>query len=234
MKYYAVAKGVKVGIFTSWSETQGLVNKFPGAVFKSFGRKEDAIQFLSDNGCDAPVEVVCEPNKRQKIMPAQKEPIAVSAQVCEKPKGPIEIYCDGACKSNGTKEAVAGIGIYWGPENKRNVSRRFDLDNPTNQRAELLAAAVAVESIDDSEEYVIVTDSKYTINCASVWHFKWAKMNWMSSKNKPVLNKDLITRLLAACKGKKVSWKHVRGHKGVAGNEHADTLANAGCNTKNV
>lgn len=28
------------------------------------------------------------------------------------------VYCDGSCLGNGQKGAVAGIGVYWSPDNK--------------------------------------------------------------------------------------------------------------------
>lgn len=49
MKYYAVAKGRKTGIFTTWNECKKNVHGFPGAKFKSFPTREEAENFI-DNG----------------------------------------------------------------------------------------------------------------------------------------------------------------------------------------
>ena len=49
MKYYAVAKGRKTGIFTSWDDCQDQVKGFSGAVFKSFSTEKEAKRFLSGN-----------------------------------------------------------------------------------------------------------------------------------------------------------------------------------------
>ena len=38
---------------------------------------------------------------------------------------PFSVYTDGACSRNGTKNACAGIGIYFGKNDPRNVSRRL-------------------------------------------------------------------------------------------------------------
>lgn len=46
LKYYAVAKGRKTGIFTSWSQCEAQVRKFSGAVFKSFEDRAAAEAFL--------------------------------------------------------------------------------------------------------------------------------------------------------------------------------------------
>lgn len=46
-KYYAVKKGRRPGIYQTWQECQVQVNKYPGAIFKSFNNKEDAYQFIN-------------------------------------------------------------------------------------------------------------------------------------------------------------------------------------------
>ena len=45
-KYYAVKKGHKTGIYTSWDECKKQVEKFSGAVYKSFTSLEDAKTFI--------------------------------------------------------------------------------------------------------------------------------------------------------------------------------------------
>lgn len=48
-KYYAVKKGLRTGLFTSWDETKPLVHNFKGPQFKSFSTKEEALAYLNDN-----------------------------------------------------------------------------------------------------------------------------------------------------------------------------------------
>lgn len=47
MKYYAVAKGRKKGIYTSWSECEKQVKDYSGAKFKSFENLEEAKAFMT-------------------------------------------------------------------------------------------------------------------------------------------------------------------------------------------
>lgn len=49
MKYYAVARGRKTGIYTSWDEAQEQIIRFPNALFKSFGNEIEAIKFLQQH-----------------------------------------------------------------------------------------------------------------------------------------------------------------------------------------
>ncbi len=46
MKYYAVKKGLKPGIYTSWDDCKKQVYNFSGAVYKSFGTREAAMDFM--------------------------------------------------------------------------------------------------------------------------------------------------------------------------------------------
>ena len=48
-KFYAVAVGVKRGIYTSWAIAGPLVTGFKGAIFKSFATEGEAKKFLDDN-----------------------------------------------------------------------------------------------------------------------------------------------------------------------------------------
>jgi len=47
-KYYAVKKGRKTGIFSTWPEAQKQVSGFPGAQFKSFQSRSEAETFVTD------------------------------------------------------------------------------------------------------------------------------------------------------------------------------------------
>lgn len=62
-KYYAVKTGRKPGIYTSWEACKNQVDKFPGAVYKSFASEQEAKQFIKgfeakhyDNGLIAYVD----------------------------------------------------------------------------------------------------------------------------------------------------------------------------------
>ena len=48
-KYYAVAVGLKTGLFTTWDECERQVNRVPNCLFKGFKRKSDAQAWLWKN-----------------------------------------------------------------------------------------------------------------------------------------------------------------------------------------
>ena len=50
----------------------------------------------------------------------------------------IIVFTDGACSKNGAKDATAGIGVYFGVDDKRNVSKRIH-GKQSNNTAEMFA-----------------------------------------------------------------------------------------------
>eukprot|EP00112_Aurelia_sp_Birch-Aquarium-sp1_P009974 Seg2153.6 transcript_id=Seg2153.6/GoldUCD/mRNA.D3Y31 product="Ribonuclease H1" protein_id=Seg2153.6/GoldUCD/D3Y31 len=139
------------------------------------------------------------------------------------------VYTDGGCFANGRRKASAGIGVYWGDGDKRNVSEKLE-GHQTNQRAELNAAIRAIEGAAKSNmrEVEVRTDSMYTINCATDWIKGWKRNGWKAATGGDVKNQQDIKRLDALGQQIKVNWVHVKAHSGVRGNEKADKLSKAG------
>lgn len=47
-KYYAVRKGKRTGIFTTWPEAQKVISGYSNAEFKSFTKREEAEHYMTD------------------------------------------------------------------------------------------------------------------------------------------------------------------------------------------
>ena len=47
--FYAVVRGVKPGMYETWSETKEQVDKYPGAMYQRFSSKEEATAYLEEN-----------------------------------------------------------------------------------------------------------------------------------------------------------------------------------------
>ena len=72
---------------------------------------------------------------------------------------------------------------------------------------------------------ILHTDSSYVINGITKWIWGWKKNNWITSTKTEVLNRDLWEELSNLVVDRKIEWKYVGGHIGVAGNMRADEIA---------
>ncbi len=103
----------------------------------------------------------------------------------------------------------------------------------TNQRMEVTAACVALETIDEGHVVTVYSDSSYLVNCMRRgWYEKWRENGWLNGLKVPVANRDLWERLLeATVRHQEVRWRKVKGHtrrrrgRTRAGNDRADELA---------
>ena len=133
----------------------------------------------------------------------------------------VEINTDGACLGN------PGPGG-WGALLRCGATERElsggELDT-TNNRMELMAAIVALETLSDACEVVLHTDSQYVQKGIGEWLPSWMRRGWKTAAGEPVKNRDLWERLLADASRHKVDWRWVRGHSGNVDNERVDKLA---------
>lgn len=95
----------------------------------------------------------------------------------------------------------------------------------TNNRAEMMAVILALESLKKKEFVHIFTDSDYTIKAMCDWSFNWRRKRWIKSDGEPVKNVDLIVRLQELMSYHRVRFSWVKGHNGNVLNERCDTLA---------
>jgi ribonuclease HI len=205
MSFYAVAKGRIPGIYKTWAECQAQVSGFGGAIFKKFETSGDAELFIG-----GAVEEVINPGTK-------------NAFDCY-------IYTDGACSNNGRPNAAAGIGIYFGEGDPRNVSKRLLTQKQTNNVAELEAILQAYPIIEPElgqKTFCIVSDSEYAIRCLTTYGASCEAGQW----KKDIPNKELIRTLYTTYKGKGVQSMHIMAHTGKTdahsvGNDGADKLAN--------
>lgn len=95
----------------------------------------------------------------------------------------------------------------------------------TNNRMELTAAIMALESLKRPVAVDLHTDSQYLRGGITLWLKTWKQNDWRTADRKPVKNIDLWRRLEEAARRHDVRWHWVRGHAGTEGNERADRLA---------
>jgi ribonuclease HI len=128
MPYYAVANGRTIGVFSTWAECNQSVKGYKNAAYKKFDMKQDAEDFVSA----AAGGMVSAPAPAN-INLGDFQP-------------DYYVYTDGACSKNGTRNASAGIGVFFGENDSRNISAKL-LGKQTNNLAELTAIVQAHAAI---------------------------------------------------------------------------------------
>ncbi|MCC5991639.1 MAG: ribonuclease HI [Rhodobacteraceae bacterium] len=138
-------------------------------------------------------------------------------------------YTDGACSGN---PGPGGWGVLLRAMRGDRILKERELSggeaDTTNNRMELMAAIMALETLRQPSSITIVTDSAYVKNGVTGWIHGWKRNGWRTSNKKPVKNVELWQRLDAAQAPHQVSWEWVKGHAGHPENERADELARAG------
>ena len=136
----------------------------------------------------------------------------------------IEIYTDGSCLGN---PGPGGIGILLRyKQHEKEISQGYRLT--TNNRMELLAVIIALESLNESCAVSLYSDSQYMKNGINQWIHNWKRKNWLTSNKKAVKNQDLWQRLDQAINRHTINWQWVKGHAGHLENERVDQLARQG------
>jgi ribonuclease HI len=147
--------------------------------------------------------------------------------------GVARIYTDGSCVGNGKAGCFAGIGVFFGPDDPRNVSWPLTKGKPSNQNAELQALSIATEEGDrmlregEVSKVMIHTDSQYGIHCATTWYRTWLRNGWVNTAGKPVAHREWIEPIAnrLAMWGDRLQLVKIKAHVGMWGNEQADELA---------
>jgi ribonuclease HI len=135
----------------------------------------------------------------------------------------IEVHTDGACLGNPGPGGWAALLRYRGKERELTGGEALT----TNNRMELMAAIVALETLSEACTIVLHTDSQYVRQGITEWMPNWVRRNWKTAGGAPVKNRDLWERLHAACGRHRIDWRWVKGHSGDPDNDRVDELARA-------
>jgi ribonuclease HI len=234
-KFYAVLKGHKVGIFSTWADCQASTKGYSGAAFKSFATKQEADTYLGNTAArlGALPETLARtspktlPTKSTQVSPATNNPDGLTVLLAY--KIPVQIYTDGACDPN-PGSTGSGLVVY---EYGKLTTLKYGYHSPhgTNNTAELIALREAIKLAhhytEKGQPVEILSDSDYSLKAVFVWSEGWKKKNWTKSGSAPIQNLELIKECYALSRSLigKVQMTHVRAHLGTEGNELADRLS---------
>jgi len=135
-------------------------------------------------------------------------------------------FTDGACSGN---PGPGGWGLVLEAWEDATLVKARELSGgepeTTNNRMELMAAIMALETLERPAAITVVTDSVYLRDGITGWIHAWKQNGWKTAAKKPVKNADLWRRLDAAQARHDVTWEWIKGHAGHEQNEQADRLA---------
>ena len=123
----------------------------------------------------------------------------------------VHIYCDGSSLGNGQVSSRAAAVALLGYKGIWRAVGEY-LGVATNQRAEIVAAAIGLESLREPCQVDLFTDSRYVVET-------------MNGRYRRKTNKDLWVRLDEAASRHEVNWQWTRGHAGHLLQETADVAA---------
>ncbi len=132
----------------------------------------------------------------------------------------VVIYTDGGCQGNPGPGGWAAVLRHG--ERVKEVSGGEPAT--TNNRMELTAAVMSLRMLKKRCQVEIHTDSEYVKNGITQWIAGWKRKGWRTKAGTPVKNEDLWRDLDEQVARHDVSWKWVKGHAGVDGNERCDAL----------
>ncbi len=141
----------------------------------------------------------------------------------------VSIYTDGSARGNPDGPGGYGTIIIFKDSNGKEHIREYSAGykKTTNNRMELMAAIIGLESLIKPCDVDLYSDSQYLVKAFNEkWINNWIKNNWTRGKKKdPVKNIDLWKRMLKAKEIHNVSFHWVKGHDGHPENERCDELA---------
>lgn len=136
----------------------------------------------------------------------------------------VEIWTDGGCRPTNPGPGGYGVVLRWNGHRKELAG---GYRHTTNNRMELLAAIIGLETLNKPCRVTLHSDSKYLVDAMTQgWAKRWQANGWKRNKQgDKALNPDLWQRLLDVVARHRVDFVWVRGHSGIAENERCDELA---------
>jgi ribonuclease HI len=94
----------------------------------------------------------------------------------------VEAHTDGACLGNPGPGGWAALLRYRGKERELAGGEALT----TNNRMELMAAIVALETLSEDCAVMLQTDSQYVRQGITEWMPNWIRRNWKTAGGDPV------------------------------------------------
>lgn len=196
-KFYAVRQGRVPGIYTSWDDCKAQVHGYSGASYKSFTRREDAVQFINGG------EQAYAP-ETDNVLESDCSAVA---------------YTDGSFDIKTKRFALGAVLFYGGGE--VTFSECFsdpELAVMRNVAGEIMGARRIMEYC--IEKNIDSVEIRYDYEGVE----KWCSGEWRANKNGTIDYKRYYESIKDSLR---IRFTKVRGHSGDKFNDMADSLAKA-------
>lgn len=195
-KFYAIRKGEKTGIYTTWDECKKYITGYSGAEYKSFTTKKGAEDYFNNN--------------TQEVSDKNQENIDTDIS------GAVA-YVDGSFNSD-TKEFSYGAVIFW-EKKEYHFSDKFN----DEKLAEMHNVAGELKGSERAIEFALENKiSKLTIHHDYEGISKWCTGEWQAKK----VGTKAYKNFYETAKDKvHIEFVKVKGHSGDKYNDLADKLA---------
>ena len=232
MKLYAVHKGRKPGIYTTWEECKKQIDGYSGPIYKKFDNRTSAELFLKNGFNQKSLDKFSK--KQTLIKKTDQKNEKILNDLLKDKENRVFIYTDGSCIRFKNGITKAGYGIYI-PQKNIRISEPLLNQKQTNNRAELTSILECVKYLkkeDLNKELIIITDSAYSMYIFDKTGENYEKNNFMKD-GQEILNKDLVIKALKVKRTYNVKLVKVRAHTlkddiHSKNNEIVDKLAKGG------
>jgi ribonuclease HI len=125
-KFYAVAVGRVPGVYEEWESAQEQIKEVKGPKYKKFATRKEAEEFVRTGGKGSTKPATTNKNSGQE--PSAKK-VKTSSDTSSKSKA-LRVYTDGSSLKNGQVGALAGVGVFFGDNDKRYASMQGIISLP--------------------------------------------------------------------------------------------------------
>lgn len=207
-KFYAVKQGRKTGMFLTWDDCKKQVMGYPGAIYKSFGTREEAEAYLGVTGAQT--------DQKDREAGITRS-VSSGNNKSENTENAVEIYVDGSYHA-ATKEFSYGMVVLVDGKEEKFSQKMTDpeLAQMRNVAGEIKGSEAAMQYALDHEIPSIIIYHDYQ-GIAS-----WCNGDWKANKPGTIAYRDFYRE---ASRKIKIQFRKVKGHSNDKYNDMVDQLA---------
>ena len=226
-KYYAVKRGRRTGIFTSWAQVKKQVDHYSRPVFRGFQTKSAAVRYLN--------------NSPKSNFQTKSATARYLSDLPKSSSADITVYTDGGCRNHGNRRHQhvrpndPAAWAYLIITNNHRISGTGYHQSATNNCMEMMAFYQALCWLKDhhlqDRSILEVADSRYLLNpITKHWLDAWRYRGWLTKSGHPVKNQGLWKKIFPVLikfnKINPIDYKWTKGHADNRGNIFVDHLLN--------